>query len=135
MKKIISMSLIILISNYSFSCYSSQQVSAEETLIYDGERIESVITNDDREIKFLSNSGRYISELRAITGRASVVQPGDTLGVALVSIDDVMLVKVKKFDGVKTIAATALIILISTVALYALVSDALHDDFEIGASP
>ena len=102
MKKIISIFLIILISNYSFSCYSSQQAASEETWVYDGQNIASVITKDGREIKFLFNSGRYVPEERAITGIASIIQSVDSVMTTSISLDDVMWVKVRRFDGVKT---------------------------------
>ena len=46
MKKIISISLIILFSNYSFSCYSSQPVPPDDTLIFDGQKISSVVNKN-----------------------------------------------------------------------------------------
>ena len=92
----------------------------EETLIYDGKKIASVINKNGRVIKFLGNSGYYMPEERAFSGSMNkeyTAQPGDTLRVrkTLVYLDDVMYVKIKKFERGNTIA---ILILIPAVFIY-----------------
>jgi len=137
MMKIIGISLIILISNYSFSCYSSQQVASEETLIYEGEKIASVITKDGRAIKFYADSGRYNPKERVIagdtiiSGQSSVPYHGGPVIPIKVSLDDVMWVNIVKYRG-KTISATAFIILLSATAIFGLILYAYFDAFAEG---
>ena len=114
MKKIISTVLVILIANYSFSCYSSQIVSTEDGWVPSNEKIVSVIDKNGIEIRFYKNSGRYIPEERVISGitkmygRGKTQQKGVIYGLK-VSLDDVVWVKVIRFDGEKTIVRFILI--------------------------
>ena len=129
-KKIISTTLILLISNYSISCYSSQQVSTEDGWVRSNEKIVSVMDKNGIEIRFYKNSGRYIPEERVISGttirygRGKTQQKGviygrgttQHKGVPLkVSLDDIMWVKVNRIDGVKTIQRIIIISVASFV--------------------
>ena len=126
MKKIISTALIILISNYSTSCSSSYKVDlgtveAIDTLVDPQyEKIASVITKNGRELIFYANTGRYNPEERTISGTSSRRGPGNSWlrgDYVMISLDDVLSVKVVKSEPGKTAAA----ILLPPVALYSYV--------------
>ena len=144
MKKIISTVLVILISNYSFSCYSSQIVSIEDGWVPSNEKIVSVIDKNGIEIRFYKTSGRYIPEERVISGitimygRGKTQQKGVIYGRSTVrykrkpikvSLDDVIWVKVIRFDRVKTIER--FILIPAAVVGIFLVLCTLRDCFEI----
>ena len=117
-KKIISTALIILISNYSTSCSSSLMVDlgtveAIDTLLDPKyEKIASVINKNGREIKFYANTGRYSPEERTISGTSRKRGPGNSWlrgDYVMISLDDVLSVKVVKSEPGKTAAAIFLI--------------------------
>ena len=113
-KKIISTTLIFLISNFSTSCSSSHMVDlgtveAIDTLLDPQyEKIASVINKDGREIKFYANTGRYSPEERIISGTSRKRGPGNSWlrgDFVMISLDDALSVKVVKSEPVKTAAA------------------------------
>ena len=117
-KKIISTTLIFLISNFSTSCSSSHMVDlgtveAIDTLLDPQyEKIASVINKDGREIKFYANTGRYSPEERTISGTSRKRGPGNSWlrgDFVMISLDDALSVKVVKSEPVKTVAAILVI--------------------------
>ena len=114
MKKIISISLIFLISNYTISCYSTEQVASEDYWVGSSEKIVSVITKDGREILFYEDSAHYNPEERVITGNklkhvvgtTSMPYRGEPIKV---SLDELLWVKVERFELGRTISAAILI--------------------------
>ena len=94
----------------------------EETLLYDGKKIASVITKNGREIKFYAHSGHYDPKKRAILGDTIVIGQGSvayhrgTVIPVKVSIDDVRSVKIVKYRG-KTASTMAAIAVISAMVI------------------
>ena len=147
MNKIISSLLIILISNYAFSCYSSQQMSAEDGWVKSNEKIISFMDKNNIEVRFYKNTGRYIPDEKVITGitirygqgigqqKGVIYKRGTSKQEGLqirVSLDDVMWVKVERFDGLKTIA-TIILVPAAIIGLL-LVGCMLSDCFEFELS-